>query len=125
MQQSNYCTKDGDPDYWRVVIRTKPNAQPTAIVLGSLADKESKISKMWKVILKVWKNNNNQPIYKKMAEDEDQKIFSNNRQPSTADFSIFEHLRWLKEVGKKSNTIYYNITDENVHDKFLKDRGLN
>lgn len=119
-----YCIKDDDPYYWKVIIRTKPNAEPTSIVLYSLTDLESKITKMWQIILKVWRDNNKKPIYKKMAEDEDQKIFSNNRQPSTAGFSVFEHLGWLKEVGKKGNIIYYDVTDENAHDKFLRDKGL-
>lgn len=118
------CVKNDDPDFWKVVIMTKPNIKPTTKILGSLTDKQSTITKMWKVILKIWKNNDKNPIYKKMAEDAAQKIFGNNRQPTTAGFSIFEHYDWLKEVGKKGNIIYYQITDEDAYDKFLHDRGI-
>lgn len=97
-----YCIKKENPELWKVVIRTKPNVKPTIYVLGDLKDKESRIAKMWKVILKVWVENNKKPIWKKLAEDADQKTFGNNRQPSTCGFQIFEHLGWLKESGKKA-----------------------
>ena len=120
-----YCVKQDNPEFWKVVIRTKPNAKPTTIQLGDLKDPKSRIAKMWKVILKVWKKYKQTPIWKKRVEDADQTIFGNNRQPSTCAFQIFEHLGWLKESGKKGNMIYFVVIDENVYDKFLRDRGLN
>jgi len=59
-----------------------------------------------------------------MAEDTDQKVFGNNRQPSTCGFQIFEYLGWIKESGKKGNIIYYVVTDEKAYEKFLRDRGI-
>lgn len=120
-----YCIKKDNPEFWKVVIRTKPNVKPNTYVLGDLKDPESRISKMWQVILRVWIENERKPIWKKKAEDADQKVFGNNRQPSTCGFQIFEHLGWLKETRKKGNVIYFVVTDENAYNKFLRDRGIN
>ena len=106
-----YYTKLDDSLHWKVIIITKPNAKPTTIDMGSLAEEESRISKMWKIILEVWKNKPSDTIYKKMAEDKDQKLFGNNRQPSTACFHIFEYLGKLKEVGKYRNSILYIVVE--------------
>ena len=119
-----YCIKKDNPEFWKIVIRTKPNVKPTVYALGDLKDPESRIAKMWQVILKVWIENEKTPIWKKLAEDADQKVFGNNRQPSTCGFQIFEYLDWLKESGKKGNIIYYVVTDDKAHDKFLRDRGI-
>jgi hypothetical protein len=88
--------------------------------LGSLLDKNSKISKMWKTIVQVWIKNKREPIYKKLAENANQIDFSNNRQPSTAGFTIFQQLGWLKETEKKGNSYYYAVVDEKSHDKYLE-----
>lgn len=119
-----YCTKKDNPEYWKAVIRTRPNARPTVYVLGDLKDRESRIAKMWKVILNVWIENQKNPIWKKLAEDANQTVFGNNRQPSTCGFQIFEYLGWLKEDGKRRNTIYYVITDDDAHENFLRDKGV-
>lgn len=119
-----YCIKEDNPEFWKVVVRTKPNVKPTTYVLGDLKDPQSRIAKMWKVILKIWIKNKKMRIWKKMAEDADQKVFGNNRQPSTCGFQIFEYLGWIKESGKKGNIIYYVITDEEAYEKFLRDRGI-
>jgi len=116
-----YCVKENDSHDWVVLIVTRPTlTRPLKINLQSLKEKDSRITKMWRVIVKVWKRNNKEPIYKKMAEDEDQTVFGNNRQPSTCAFQIFEHLKWLKEVGKKGNKIFYQVTDEDAYEKFEK-----
>lgn len=116
-----YCIKEDDTDYWLVLIKTKPTiTKPDRIVLGSLKERDSKISKMWRVVIKVWKKNDKEPIWKKMAEDEDQTIFGNNRQPSTCAFQLFEHLKWIKEIGKKGNKMLYQIIDEDGWEKYQK-----
>lgn len=104
-----YCTKKEDSKHWKVIIVTKPNTKTVTINFGSLADPKSRISKMWEVIFKIWENRKTDTIYKKMAEDKDQKLFGNNRQPSTAIFHIFEYLGWIKEVGKYRNSILYKV----------------
>ena len=119
-----YCTKKDNPDFWKVVIRTKPNVMPTTINLGDLKDPESRIAKMWKVILEVWITNNREPIWKKRAEDANQTVFGNNRQPATCGFQIFEYMGWLKEKRKKGNTIYYDIIDDQSYSNFLRERNV-
>lgn len=97
--------------------RTECNAH--TMCLG-LRDKQSKITDMRRVILKVWYDNREQPTYKKMAEYAAPKLFVDNRQAFTAGFSIFEHPGWLKESGKRGNKIYYDITDRNAYNKYQK-----
>jgi len=116
-----YCVKEDDLYYWTILIKTKPDvAKPTTIRLGSLLEKNSKISNMWKTIVKVWIKNKRKPIYKKMAEDDNQKDFGNNRQPGTAAFTLFESLKWIKEVGKRRNSYLYEVTDDDALKKYLK-----
>ena len=116
-----YCVKENNPYHWTILIKTKPTVGTiTTMNLGSLLDKKSKISNMWKTIVKVWIKNKKEPIYKKLAGNANQIDFSNNRQPSTAGFTIFVSLGWLKEVGKKSNSYFYMVQDENAHEKYLK-----
>ena len=114
-----FCTKEDDISYWVVLVRSKPNKRPQPYKLGSIKDKQSTISKMWIVILEVWKRNKKEPIYKKMAEDKDQRTFGNNRQPATAGFTIFLKFGWIREVSRKGKQIFYDIVDEDVYDKLI------
>ncbi len=41
-----FCTKKDDPNYWIVLIKTKPNLPPYRIILGSITDKNSR--KIWR-----------------------------------------------------------------------------
>ena len=50
-----------NPEFWKVVGRTKPNIKPSTYVLGDLKDPESRITKMWKVIPKELKKMNIPP----------------------------------------------------------------
>jgi len=114
-----FSTKEDDPSHWVVIFRSKPNKRPTRYDLGSIKDEDSRISKMWKVIVQVWHKNQKQPIYKKLAENKDQVTFGNNRQPAVAGFTIFVKFGWLQEVSRKGKQIFYNIIDEKSHQEIL------
>lgn len=116
-----YCVKEDDPNFWIVLIVTRPTiTKPDRITLGSLKEKDSRISKMWRILIKVWRRNNKEPIWKKLAEDEDQQVYGNNRQPATCAFQIFEQLKWIKEVKKTGNKMLYQVVDEDAWEKFQK-----
>ena len=105
-----FCTSIVDPNYWIVLIKTKPNVKPYRIVLGSLEDKGSKISKIWKAVLKVSKTKKGEPIIRKWVENIEQKACGNNRLPSRSAFQIFVHLGWLEISSRKGNIIFYQVT---------------
>lgn len=114
-----FCTREDDVYDWIVFFRSKPNKRHTTYNLGSIKDENSTISTMWKVIVNVWKDNEKQPVYKKMAEDRDQKTFGNNRQPATAGFAIFLKFGWIQEVSRRGKQIFYQIKDEEQHNKII------
>lgn len=103
------CTKDDDITNWKIVFRGNPTIKPRPYYFGSLVDSDSTIINMWKTIIKVWNKNNHKPIYKKMAEDVNQKAFGNNRQSGTAAFEIFQRFGWLHEETRKGKQIFYQI----------------
>lgn len=103
------CTKKDDVSDWKIIFRANPTKDPRVYYFGSLMDSDSTILKMWKTVVKIWKKNKKQPIYKKMAEDVNQKDFNNNRQPGTAAFEIFRKFGWIHETGKKGKQIFYQI----------------
>jgi hypothetical protein len=105
-----FCTKINDPNDWTVLIKTKPNVKPYRIILGSLESKDSRMSKIWKAVLKVSKINKGEPFIRKWVENIEQKACGNNRLPSRSAFQIFIHLGWLKVVSKKGNTVFYQVT---------------
>ena len=105
-----FCTKIDDPSYWIVLIKTKPNVKPYRIILESLEDKKSRISKIWKAVVKISKSKNHEPFIRKWVENIEQKACGNNRLPSRSAFQIFVKLEWLKITERKGNTIYYQIT---------------
>lgn len=109
-----FCTKINDPDYWIVLIKTKPNTKPYRIMLGSIKTKDDRIIKIWRATLKVSKINKGQPFIRKWVENIEQKACGNNRLPSRSAFQIFIHLGWLEVAGQKGNTTYYKVikTDE-------------
>ena len=105
-----FCTKIDDPNYWITLIKTRPNVKPYRILLGSLKIKDSRISKIWKAVLKVSKINKGEPFIMKWVENIEQKACGNNRLPSRSAFKIFVHLGWLEVTGKKGNTTFYRVT---------------
>ncbi len=105
-----FCTKTDDPNYWIVLIKTKPNLPPYRIILGSMTDKNSRIMKIWRATLKVSKINKGEPFIRKWVENMEQKACGNNRLPSRSAFHIFVHLKWLEITGRKGNVIYYKVT---------------
>lgn len=109
-----FCTKIDDPNNWIVLIKTKPNAKPYRIMLGSIKEKDARIMKIWRATLKVSKINKGQPFIRKWVENIEQKACGNNRLPSRSAFQIFIHLGWLEVVGQKGNIPYYKVlkTDE-------------
>ena len=111
------CTQIGNPAYWLFLFRSKPNKPVTRTNLGSLEDRDSRISKMWKIIHGLGKTQ--LTFYKKQAEDLDQRTFGNNRQPATASFNIFYYLGWLKEVKRRGKQVFYALDKDAVHDALM------
>ena len=105
-----FCTKINDPNYWIVLIVTKPNVKPYRIMLGSIKSKDDRIMKIWRAVLKVSKINKGEPFIRKWVENIEQKACGNNRLPSRSAFQIFIHLGWLEVAGHKGNTTYYRVT---------------
>ena len=105
-----FCTKINDPNFWIVLIKTKPNVKPYRIMLGSIKEKDSRIMKIWHATLKVSKINKGEPFIRKWVENIEQKACGNNRLPSRSAFQIFIHIGWLEIAGQKGNTTYYRVT---------------
>lgn len=107
-----FCTKIDDPNFWIVLIKSKPNQLSRRIILGSITDKNSRIMKIWDAVLEISKKCNGESFIRKSVENIEQKACGNNRQPSRAAFQIFVHLRWLKIVKRGKRTIYYKLADK-------------
>lgn len=105
-----FCTKTDDPNFWIVLIKTKPAVKPYRIMLGSMKSKDSRIMKIWRATVRVSKINKGKPFIRKWVENIEQKACGNNRLPSRSAFQIFVQLGWLKIVGRKGATIYYEVT---------------
>ncbi len=105
-----FCNNTNDPNFWIVLIVTKPNVKPYRIILGSIKSKDDRIMKIWRATLKVAQVNKGQPFIRKWVENIEQEACGNNRLPSRSAFQIFTHLGWLKETGRKGKTIYYTVT---------------
>lgn len=106
-----FYTKKDDSDYWVVMIRTKPGAKPYKIIMGSITDKNSRISKIWRATTKVAEMNKG-PFIRKWVENMDQQACGNNRLPSRAAFKIFEHLGRLEEVYTRGRVAYYRVAGD-------------
>lgn len=105
-----FCTKTDDPNYWIVLIKTKPNTPPYRIILGSITDKNSCIMKIWNAILKISKINKGESFIRKWIENIGQKACDNNQLPSMSAFHIFVHLKWLEIASRKGHVICYKVT---------------
>jgi len=64
---------------------------------------------MWKTVLEIWNQNNQEPIFKKQVEDINQKDYHNNRQPGIAAFTLFVKFGWIHEVSRKGRQIFYQV----------------
>lgn len=115
------CTRTGDPTDWVALFRSKPHKNPTRMNLGSLKNPESRITRMWGIVRDLGKDGST--FYKKQAEDLDQKAFGNNRQPGTAAFGIFCHLRWIREVERCGAKIFYALDQDNIYDDLVNGDG--
>ena len=104
-----FCTKTTDPNYWIILIKTKPNVKPYKIILESIKSKDSRIMKIWRATLKVSKINKGEPFIRKWVENIEQKACGNNRLPSRSAFQIFVHLGWLEVTARKGKTVYYRV----------------
>lgn len=85
--------------------------------MGSLEDKNSRITKIWRAVLKVSKINKDNQFIRKWVENIEQEACGNNRLPSRSAFQIFVHLNWLEVVGRKGNTVYYRVTKKGNNEK--------
>ena len=103
------CTEIDDPSIWKIIVRANPAKKPTTYTFGSFLDNDSRIIRMWKTVLDVWNQNNCESIYKKQAEDVNQKDFDNNRQPGVAAFTLFTRFGWMHEVSRKGKQVFYQI----------------
>ena len=104
-----YYTKKDDESFWISLVKTKPNSNSTKIILGSLQDPKSRISRIWRVTKIVGEENTEERGFtRKQVEDKDQKACGNNRLPSKAAFDVFLN-RGLLTFTKIGRTTYYKI----------------
>lgn len=102
-----FYTKKSDPSYWVIMVKSRPNAKPSKIIMGSLTDKDSRIMKIWNATKRVSEIQRGGPFIRKWVENVDQQACGNNRQPSRAAFKIFEYLEWLEISSMRGRTAYY------------------
>lgn len=103
------CTQKDDPSIWKIIVRANPAKSPTTYQFGSILEQDSKIIRMWKTVLEIWNQNNQEPIFKKQVEDINQKDYHNNRQPGIAAFTLFVKFGWIHEVSRKGRQIFYQV----------------
>ena len=101
-----YYTKENDESDWICLHKTKPHGRASRIILNSLKDEDSRISKIWKATQLAAKNANGEPFIRKRVEDLEPKACGNNRLPSKAAFDIFVYKKWLIRVTKGKQTLY-------------------
>lgn len=101
-----YYTKQDDESNWICLHKTKPHGKASRIILGSLKDPVSRISRIWKAIELTTKNENYIPFIRKRVEDIEPKACGNNRLPSKAAFDVFTYKKWLIPVIKGKKTLY-------------------
>lgn len=104
-----YYVREDDPDHWIALNKTRPNVRPYRIILYSLKDQNSKISRIWQAACRVYTANGYQPFFRKKVEDEDQEACDNTRLGSKAAFDIFMYKQWLKIVSRKGRVTHYEI----------------
>ncbi|MDH3856195.1 MAG: hypothetical protein OES27_08765 [Nitrosopumilus sp.] len=101
-----YYTKKDDESYWICLHKTKPNNRASRIILGSLRDQNSRISRIWTATLQASKDAKNDPFLRKRVEDIEPKACGNNRLPSKAAFDVFNYKKWLSKISKGKKTLY-------------------
>lgn len=102
----HYTKKDDDSD-WITLHKTKPKGKAYRIILGSLKDPESRISRIWKATLKIGQDNPD-GFRRKQIENIEQEACGNNRLPSKAAFDVFVFKKWLIEE-KRGKSIFYKL----------------
>lgn len=108
-----YYTKQDDESYWICLHKTKPLGRASKIILDSLKDEGSRISRIWKATKTASEDANGEPFRRKRVEDIEPKACGNNRLPSKAAFDIFVYKKWLLAVPKGKQTLYkINSTDD-------------
>jgi hypothetical protein len=107
-----HCTKKTDKTYWITLMKPKGNARSKRLVLGSLSDSESRISRIYNAIIVISKGNRNGIIIKKHVEDIEPKACGNTRQYSKASFDVLEYLKKIQAVGSKGRTVKYLLLNE-------------
>ena len=105
--QSSYYhyTKISDDSDWITLHKTKPSGKAYRIILGSLKNQESRISRIWKATLKIGTSNSD-GFRRKQVENIEQEACGNNRLPSKAAFDVFVFKKWLIEEKKGRSTFY-------------------
>lgn len=101
--------------------KTKPNNRASRIILRSLKDPDSRITKIWNATLQAASNADNEPFIRKRVEDIEPKACGNNRLPSKAAFDIFVYKKWLTKVLKGKKTLYKVNTIKSKKDVFEDD----
>ena len=101
-----YYTKENDESDWVCLHKTKPHGRASRIILNSLKDENSRISKIWKATKLAAQNANGEPFIRKRVEDLEPKACGNNRLPSKAAFDVFVYKKWLIRVNKGKQKLY-------------------
>ena len=101
-----YYTKKDDESYWICLHKTKPKNRANRIILGSLKEDDSRITKIWNATIRAAADANGEAFIRKRVEDIEPKACGNNRLPSKAAFDVFTYKKWLMTVIKGKKTLY-------------------
>jgi hypothetical protein len=100
-----HCTKKNDKTYWITLVKPKGNSKAKRLVLGSLNDPKSRLSRIEAAIKIVSQESKYGYVIKKNVEDIEPKACGNQRQYSKAAFDILEYLKRIKADGSKERRI--------------------
>ena len=104
-----YCTKIEDPNFWIVLIKHTPIRRAMRVLMGSLHDYESRMSKIYRATKLASQLKQDGVFVRKNIEDLDQKACGNNRIPSKCAFDIFVHLKYIKINGQQGLSKKYSL----------------
>jgi hypothetical protein len=108
-----HFTKNADNSFWVSIVKTKGSFKSNKLVLGSLNDPKSRISRIYKAIEKVTRDKAEDLFIKKNIEDIEPKACGNSRQYSRAALDVLEHLNLIRAITSSGRSPIYAITNSN------------
>lgn len=100
-----HCTKKADKTYWITLVKPKGNSKARRLVLGSINDPKSRLSRIEAAVKMVAQRSRYGYVIKKHVEDIEPKACGNQRQYSKAAFDILEFLKRIEAIGSKERRI--------------------